>query len=404
MDLCVLPQTGVAEQWLLVAVVAVVLIGAGIALAVSGRARRSVLTGLGALAIIGALVAGGIGGAAPAQADAGSTGCVTAPAPVGDGASAATLVAPGIPTAAAQCAAEPTVQIPSTQGVSYAQSRTGSTLTVTAAPTAGYAFVAGATTSWTFDMTATTAAPWPVELPERTLAYPGEGSPFVDGAYLVPQDADLVPALQAAAEAGALTYVLDGSQWRIQLDVVAYDAVDGTELGRVTASQPLPSELTYDWERGEYLLVSDVDEQDIEGALEAAVLSLSEQFPDAIIEVDVESEEDFLSVYRGLEIRATYEPGVGCDPVTAVVPLDLGFPEMPAPLLASDALVDSLVQGLDDALDVRPDAAPASEAPASETPAPEAPASQAPEAPSETDAASDSAEEVVEPTAPVTEP
>ncbi|SDH48357.1 hypothetical protein [Agrococcus jejuensis] len=401
MDLCVLPQTGSTEPWMLVAVVAAVLIAAGIALTASGRARRSVLTGLGALAIIGALVAGSIGGAAPAQADAGSTSCVTAP--VGDEVSAATLVAPGIPTAALQCAAEPTVQIPSTQGVTYTQARTGSTLTVTAVPAAGYAFVAGATTTWTFDMTATSAAPWPVELPERTAAYPSEGTPWLGGAYLTPIDPELVPALQAAADAGEVTYALDGSGWRMEIDLVAYDPETDEELDRRTASAPIPAELSYDFERGEYLLVSEeFSFENLFAAVTAAGEELQALYPDARIEADLESEAD---IYDGLQIVASYEPGVGCETVTQVVPLDLVFQPMPAPRAILDGLAPALDEAIDrlESLDDAPVESPALESPSTQAPASEAPATEAPAAPSETDAAPASDEEVVDATTPVDE-
>lgn len=411
MELCVLPQTGSAEPWMLVAVVAVVLIAAGVALVASGRARRSVLTGLSALAIIGALVAGGIGGAAPAQADAGSTSCVTAPA--GDEVSAATLVAPGIPTAAAQCAAEPTVQIPSTQGVTYTQDRAGSTLTVTAVPAAGYAFVAGATTTWTFDMTATSAAPWPVELPERTAATPSEPDLETGGSFLTPSDAELVPALQAAADAGALTYALDASQFAVQLEMVVIDPDTGEKLAFPTLSQGIPSTLTYDFERGAYLLGFDGSLGELD-ELEAQYQALLEQYPGTEI-VPRDRDSTFVPFdFVGMQILASYSPGAGCETATAVVPIDLVLPREPLPLprLAPDVLLDELTEVVEEALEASPEAAatqspasgaPASDAPATEVPVSEAPATEAPVDPSETDAAPASDEEVVEPTTPADE-
>ncbi|WP_144720249.1 hypothetical protein [Agrococcus jejuensis] len=400
MDLCVLPQTGAAEHWLLIGVVAAVLIAAGIALAVSGRARRSVLTGLGALAIIGALVAGGIGGAAPAQADAGSASCVTTPAPVGDEVSAATLVAPGIPTATAQCAAEPTVQIPSTQGVSYTQARTGTTLTVTAVPAAGYAFAAGATTTWSFDMTATTAAPWPVDLPVSTQATPTEAAPD-GGSYLTPVDAALVPALQQAADAGLLAYSLDGSQFALAVEFLVVDRETGDELARPVASVPVPSTLSYDFERGDYLLDFDGNPGDeLFEQLTEQIEAIEAQYPDAFV---VPAEDGLPFTYPGLRILASYSPGAGCETVSAVVPIELVLPQQPIPGDAPRLAPDALLQGLDDVLDTQPEAAPASEAPASEAPASEAPATEEPAAPSEADAAPASDEEVVEPTPPADE-
>lgn len=364
MDLCVLPQTGASEQWLVLAVVAVVVIGAGIALAVSGKARRRVATGLGALAVVGALALGGLAAAPAAQADAGGASCVTAPARPAP-AAAATLVTPGIPTAAAQCLAEPAITTPTTQGVTYTPARTGSTLTLTASAQPGYAITPGATTVFTFDMTPGARAPWPVELPERILTTPGPGGPVEDGqvgGYLIPDDLALVPALQAAAEAGALTYALDGSQFRQSVTFAVTDAESGAELGRQTFGISAGGTLTYDFAESAYLITFPAPTEEQYEALDAQIDAFLAQFPE-----DAELGEVEFG-YDGLQLSASYVPGAACGLETVVVPIDIDFSAIGVGAAAAE--VEALV-----------DAAASQRAEATEAPATEAPTEEAPAAP-----------------------
>lgn len=394
MDLCVLPQTGASEQWLVLAVVAVVVIGAGIALAVSGKARRRVATGLGALAVVGALALGGLAAAPAAQADAGGASCITAPGSVRAPA-AATLVTPGIPTAAAQCLAEPAITTPTTQGVTYTSARAGSTLTLTASAQPGYAITPGATTVFTFDMTPGARAPWPVALPERILTTPGPGGPVEDGqvsGYLIPDDLALVPALQAAAEAGALTYALDGSQFRQSITLAVTDVESGAELGRQTFGIAAGGTLTYDFAESAYLITFPAPTEEQYEALDAQIDAFLAQFP-----LDAEIDEVEFG-YEGLQLSASYVPGAACGIETVVVPIDIDFSAIGPGAAAAevDALIDAAASQRAEAAVTE---APATEAPAAEAPATEAPADEAPAAPEATEPAEP---EVTEPEA--TEP
>ncbi|QCR20392.1 LPXTG cell wall anchor domain-containing protein [Agrococcus sp. SGAir0287] len=369
MDLCVLPQTGSTEPWLLLAIAAVVLVAAGVALAVSGRARRGVLTGLGALAIVGALVVGGVAGAAPAQADAGSADCVTAPARPAP-AAAAIVVTPGIPTTTAQCAAEPSLQVPTTQGVVYSQARTGNSVTVTATAAPGYAILAGAVTSWTYDLTPTTRAPWPVDLPdstEATIVLEESGEELV----LEPSDPALVPSLQEAADAGALTYSLDGEGFAQVVPVAVLDE-DGQQLGTGEVAIPQPSDISYDFERNVYLLSPQDTEPDPD-VIEAQIEALLAQYPGAVT-VQPLGGFPFFFELTGLRILASYEPGPGCATESAEVAIDVQFPFFP-PVALSSALQG--LSGVD--LGTTDESPSLQQAPASEAPASEAPAEQTPE-------------------------
>ena len=385
MDLCVLPQTGSGEPWLLVAIAAAVLVAAGIALALSGRARRSVLTGIGALAIVGALVVvGGVGGAAPAQADAGSADCVTAPMPASPAPSAATVVTPGIPTATTQCFVEPTVQIPTTQGVVYSQTRTDDTLTVTAAAAPGYALLAGAVTSWSFDLTQRLAAPAPIALPESTDTTPGFGGPT--GTYLYPADEDLVPSIDAAAQEGLLTYAFDGSRWTVVVEIGAVVFETGEVVATRTVTAPVPSELSYDFEENAYVLVFSPE----------AVLAFNEQLQLAAQELGEQnpgtSVQQLGIDYPGLEVQVSYDAGSGCGIVTDVVAVDI---VVSAPTAAARSGADAILPfGLAALPATESGAEPAAEQP-SESPATGAAESDEPATPD--------ADEVVEETAVVDE-
>ncbi|WP_344344622.1 hypothetical protein [Agrococcus versicolor] len=333
------------EQWLLLVVVAAVVLAAGVALAVSGRARRSVLTGLGALAIVGALVVGGIGGAPSAQADAGSADCVTAPmrpAP----AAAAIVVTPGIPTTTVQCAAEPTLQVPTTTGVVYSQTRTGSSVTVTAAAAPGYALLAGAVTSWTYDLTPTTRAPWPVTLPATTQAtLLVDFSNQSDTYPMDPADPVLVPSLQAAQDAGALTYALDGSGYTESQQFGVFDGETDEQLATGTVRITYPVDLAYDFAENQYLLTFIGEPEDLDAQYDAQLDALTAPFPGSY----ARPVADFPPAIEitGLEIDASYEPGPGCATETAVVALEADVEFVLPPVLDREG-VDALGRALPD--------------------------------------------------------
>ncbi|WP_144720248.1 LPXTG cell wall anchor domain-containing protein [Agrococcus jejuensis] len=384
MELCVLPQTGAGEHWLLLVAIAALVIAAGVALALSGRARRSVLTGLGALAIVGALVVAGIGGAPSAQADTGSSQCATAPARQTPApAAAAIVVTPGIPTTTVQCAAEPSLQVPTTTGVVYSQTRTGSSVTVTAAAAPGYAILAGAVTSWTYDLTPSVRAPWPVALPaatQGTLEVDIFGGP-VDTLPIVPDDADdaaLVPSLQAAQDAGTLTYSLDGSGYTESQEFGVYDGETDEQLATGIVTVSYPTELTFDFEAGEYRLRFFGVDEDIEAQYQAQLAALTAPFPGSYANplggfppsIDI----------TGLNVIASYEPGPGCATETAIVPLetDVEFLFPPVGLDAGFSARGGLVSSGADAAEESLQAPIASEVPAA-APVTEVPA----EAPTE---------------------
>ncbi|MFK3672236.1 hypothetical protein ACI2IX_18885 [Leifsonia aquatica] len=97
-------------------------------------------------------------------------------------------ITPPIPTlqAPAECGVEPSVLLPSLAGVLYQQTRTGSTVHVTATVADGYLFAGGATTDWTFDV-----APSPC-LP------PADGGQATDDARTA-GDAEALTTAQLAA-------------------------------------------------------------------------------------------------------------------------------------------------------------------------------------------------------------
>lgn len=76
-------------------------------------------------------------------------------------------------TPASDCDIEPVVNIPTAEGVVYEQTRTGNTVTVTAAPVPGHIFDPAAETQWSFDVTPE-ACPAPTPSPKPTPA-PSDG-------------------------------------------------------------------------------------------------------------------------------------------------------------------------------------------------------------------------------------
>ena len=85
---------------------------------------------------------------------------------------------------AGQCGVDGTVSIPEVEGVEYTESREGTVVTVTAAPTEGFAFPEGATTSWTFDVAGEACPPDEVT-PEAPVLVPA-GQCGVDGTVSIP--------------------------------------------------------------------------------------------------------------------------------------------------------------------------------------------------------------------------
>lgn len=96
-----------------------------------------------------------------------STGAVIAADACGSATEQVTVtqtVTPLAPTVAVStvCDVEGVVSTPTTTGIDYAQTRVGNTVTVTATAQTGYAIAAGATTSWTFDVTPATKCATPI--------------------------------------------------------------------------------------------------------------------------------------------------------------------------------------------------------------------------------------------------
>ncbi|WP_175414239.1 LPXTG cell wall anchor domain-containing protein [Agrococcus sp. SGAir0287] len=345
-----LPQTGAdGGAWIaLVAAAAVVIVLGGLLLR-RGISRRALGTGVAALALVG-VVALGAGGAAPsAFADAGSsTDCVhpTAPAPTAapspsastePTAQPAIVVTPAAPTAAAQCGAEPLVAIPSQEGVSYAQTRSGDVLTVTATALPGYAIAAGAQTVFELDVAATERLDPPVAVPAE-----------VDGILLGEQngvitvraaDQALIPALEAAAADGALSYTIS-TTGRISYGYVL--ELDGQEIESGTISGGLPSTVAY--VDGSYAFTYDVaDLPALNAEVNAQRDALLAEHPGA----------SFRTVGQfpdlGIRLTTSYEPGPGCETAVTESPVVLGFP--PAVRLAPTAAQpDGLLSATSDSL------------------------------------------------------
>lgn len=100
----------------------------------------------------------------------------------------ASPIAPSLTTTS--CGVENAVVIPKVEGVVYTSSRQGTTVTVTAAPAAGYEFVADAPASWELQLSTTACATPQQQSPTKTLAVTGEttsslGVPIAAGALLM---------------------------------------------------------------------------------------------------------------------------------------------------------------------------------------------------------------------------
>lgn len=348
MDLCVLPQTGASEQWLVLVVVAAIVIGAGIALAVSGKARRRVATGLGALAIVGALALGGMQAAPAALADAGSA-CVTAPggaqAPRAD-----TVVTPGIPGLQQQCNAESTVVTPTTTGVTYTQTRDGSVVTVTAAANAGYRILDGSTTTWYYDVSPVTPAPAPIDLPTTVRADLVDTAPTPEGGTedRFETESTFMPDLLAAAAAGSASYGLDATQAEL---VVEFDLLDleGQPL-TFAASAPVANAIFgYDAPLALFTLAAPVEDRD------AAFASLLDQL-DAFQQENPGAQLiGVRQAAEGLAVGVQWDGGSVCGQQAAYVAIDAvyleitGVPGEPGPAgLATAASASSGVTSLAD--------------------------------------------------------
>lgn len=318
MDLCVLPQTGADDgAWIALAAVAAVALVLGGILMRRGVSRRAIGTGVGALALVGvlALSAGGAAPSAFADAAAGAD-CVRASAPVAPVPTAAPttaptteptaqpaiVVTPAAPTSVAQCAAEPIVTIPSQEGVAYAQTRDGDVLTVTASALPGYVVAEGAQTVFPLDVAATERADSPVAVPAEVGATPIDE---IDGVIrLAAVDPMLIPALEAAAADGALSYELSATG-RLSYPYVVRDA-EGVEVASGTVSGALPSTVTY--ADGIYAFsYQGADVQAFFAEVQAQVDAVEAQYPEANVQVGGTFPD------LGIRIATAYEPGPGCE-------------------------------------------------------------------------------------------
>lgn len=382
MDLCVLPQTGASEQWLVLVAVAVVVIGAGVALAVSGTARRRVATSLGALAIVGALAIGGVAAAPVAQADAGTANCVTAPggatAPAAD-----VVVTPGIPGLQQVCNVESTVAVPTTTGVTYAQTRDGSVVTVTAAANAGYRILDGATTTWWYEVTPVTPAAAPIALPSSVRADYVDTVPTPEGGsedQFAETDSSFMGDLLAATAAGTASYGLDATQAALTLRFDLVDG-DGNPIPTFTASAPATNAIfAYDAALAVFTLAVPADDLEaMNASISEQIAAFAAQYPDA----SLVSARQFVS---GLAVGVQWDGGAVCGVQSWYTTIDAVFEEFtpgaPAGRDAPSGLLDlaPLVAPLTTDAPATADAPAAEETPPTggepatgETPATEAP-------------------------------
>ncbi|QIK63763.1 hypothetical protein G7068_11630 [Leucobacter viscericola] len=112
-------------------------------------------------------------------------------------------VTPATPTLkpANACGVEPTVTVPETDGVEYAQQRSSNTITITAQAAEDHVIAQGSETEWSFDVTAEaceeeTAPPGPTERPTDPTAQPTERP-------TEPESASPSPAVNPASTASA---------------------------------------------------------------------------------------------------------------------------------------------------------------------------------------------------------
>ena len=177
---CLANTGGSSSTWLVVAGVAIVLVGIGV-LALRRRTRAG--TVLGALVLVGALALVPL--STPSTAFAATGDCTPgtsqpapAPAPTAEPEPTTdpetTFVAPDAPTVEPQCGAAPVIAIPESQYFTYVTDQSGTIATVTAELNDGLedtAVTPGAQTVWTFDLSFTPAT---VVTPE-SLAFTYDG-------------------------------------------------------------------------------------------------------------------------------------------------------------------------------------------------------------------------------------
>lgn len=224
-------------------------------------------------------------------------------------------VAPNAPTAAARCAQEPEIAIPTQEGVNYAQSQVGSILTVAASAQPGYVLATGAPSSWTFDLTPTPVAVMPVTLPDRIEFSPqfDQGSP--DELHLLVQDSAIFAAIAAAEDQG-LTSALTVAD-RVVVAFVAYDPDTGLPTAD-TESFAWSATLAYDAAATE-LVVTIADVEALQASFETARAAVQARHPGAEV---VQSGFPDL----GLALETSFVQGPGCGPALGTVPIVLGLP------------------------------------------------------------------------------
>ncbi|WP_344344614.1 hypothetical protein [Agrococcus versicolor] len=327
-----LPTTGAdGGAWVAVAAVAAVALVLGGLLLRRGVSRRAVGTGIAALALVGVLALGSGGAASSAFADAGtSADCVSAGQAVAPSAAPtaapttastvapttppsvepttpptdepATVVTPLAPTAATQCGAEPLVAIPTQEGVSYAQTRDGDVLTLTASALPGFVVASGAQTVFTVDVAATERAEPPVAVPAQVATVPQSEQEGV--LTLGAVDPTLIPAVAEAAAAGSLEYELSTTD-RL---TYGYSVLDGTgaTIATGTVSAPFPTTVTY--ADGAYALsYANADVSAVFAEVERQLDAVEAQYPGAMVQ-STRTPTDL-----GIRLTTSYEPGPGCE-------------------------------------------------------------------------------------------
>jgi hypothetical protein len=320
-----LASTGTTGSEPAILLAAVLLVGMGVVLvAVRGHGRRG--RGLPAVGLVVLLVLGGAAAGVVTPAPAGAavgvvagSGCpppsshpaptaapdptpAPAPAPAPDPTPApapvpteVTPTAPSLAPAAA-CGQEGTVQIVPTPGVEFTQSRTGTTVTVTASAQRGFVIPANVTTSWSFDV-----APVPCPCtPTATLA--------------PPEDAAL---LRLAFEGTALTTSLDGSSsWFTDLQAgggswtaTASTTVGGSVLGLDADGNLVPDVPEAPWTvTGRGALPTSTD---LAPTLDATAQRLVAEHPEV-----VQTTWYYTSVTATGTVTATYDDGCGQQTLT----------------------------------------------------------------------------------------
>lgn len=348
MELCMLPNTGAdAGVWAFAIVAAVVAIALGVVMLGRGATRRRMAMGMAALAAVGVVALGSMGAAPSAIADSGSRDCVTqtpapapsqsaaptaAPSPSPSTPPAATPVTPIAPALQQRCELESAVTIPTQTGVAYAESRTGTVLTVTASATAGYVIATGAQTVFTFDVAPSVPAP-PVSLPAQVDA---TWVSSFGGVRAAAADPALVPALADAEAAGQLGYVIESRADGLSFDFEITDPETGDVVATRTVPVPFETTVVYDFETNEY--VYDFSFFELIPVVDSIFRQLQVEFPGFIVE------NVGLSDPLAAAIVVSYEGGPACGTLVVEAPIvvDSGGPgEGSAPAGVLDAALDA---------------------------------------------------------------